>query len=46
VQIEINQALGATACGTGDLDGNGNCNVIDVQRVINAALGSPCRLGP
>lgn len=39
------QALGVTACGSGDLDGNGTCNVIDVQRVINAVVTGTCRAG-
>lgn len=45
VQSAINQALGTAAC-TGDLVGTRTCTVVDVQRVINAALGGVCRLGP
>ena len=44
VQMGIDQALGTSSC-TGDLDSNGRCDVIDVQRVINAALGGACRTG-
>ncbi len=40
------QALGVSACGNADLDGNGACNVIDVQRVINAVVAGTCRVGP
>lgn len=39
------QALGVVPCGSGDLDGNGACNVIDVQRVINAVVTGTCRAG-
>jgi len=41
VQQSVNQALGMAGCTTGDIDNNGFCNVIDVQRVVNAALGVP-----
>jgi hypothetical protein len=46
VQAAINQALGITACGTAALQQPGQCNVVDVQRVVNAALGGSCRTGP
>jgi hypothetical protein len=46
VQIEANATVGAAACGAADLDGNGRCDVVDLQRVIAAATGSPCRIGP
>ncbi|HTC91556.1 MAG TPA: hypothetical protein VK686_24795, partial [Bryobacteraceae bacterium] len=46
VQIAIAQALGTSACGNAALQQNGVCNVIDVQRVINAANGQVCRVGP
>jgi hypothetical protein len=45
VQLMVSQALGTTAC-TNRLDGGANCDVIDVQRVVNAALGGACRQGP
>jgi hypothetical protein len=45
VALAIQQALGTAAC-TGDLDQNGQCNVVDIQRITNAALGQACRLGP
>jgi len=45
VQLQVNQALGATAC-TSDLNRDGLCNVIDVQRGVNAGLGGPCVVGP
>jgi hypothetical protein len=46
VQIEVNATLGVVPCRTGDLDGNGRCDVVDLQRVIAGALGSACRIGP
>lgn len=46
VQLSINQVLGILPCTTADLQQNGQCGVVDVQRVINAALGSNCILGP
>jgi len=45
VGLAIQMALGSIAC-TADLDGNGTCEVVDMQRVANAALGQPCRVGP
>ena len=45
VQLQVNQALGATAC-TSDLNRDGYCSVIDVQRDVNAGLGGQCLLGP
>jgi hypothetical protein len=45
-QISISQALGVSPCTNGDLDGNGVCNVVDVQRVSNAASQQSCRVGP
>jgi hypothetical protein len=44
VNVARNQALGSEAC-TGDLDANGRCDVVDLQRVINAAIGGTCRVG-
>jgi hypothetical protein len=46
VQIAIDQALGITPCTNADLIGNGQCNVVDVQRVINATMGAACKVGP
>ncbi len=45
VQLMVSQALGTTACAN-RLDGGSSCDVIDVQRVVNAALGGACRQGP
>ena len=45
VQLMVSQALGTTAC-SNRLDGAATCDVIDVQRVVNAALGGACRQGP
>ena len=39
VQLSVNQALGITACGTGNVNGDAACNVTDVQLVVNKALG-------
>jgi hypothetical protein len=46
VQIAINQVLGMSSCTNADLQGNGTCTVVDVERVIIAALGGSCRIGP
>ncbi|MDP9112097.1 MAG: hypothetical protein M3O20_00285 [Acidobacteriota bacterium] len=45
VQLMVSQAIGSSPC-TNKLDGGTTCDVIDVQRVVNAALGGACRLGP
>jgi hypothetical protein len=46
LQISVNAALGLASCGSGDVDGNGRCNVIDLQRLANAARATTCRVGP
>ena len=46
VQVAINQVLGISACGNADIDGNSRCDIVDVQRVVNAAVGGTCRVGP
>jgi hypothetical protein len=45
VQGVTNQVLGINSCGTGDLQGNGQCTIVDVQRVVVAALGNACVIG-
>ena len=45
VQLGIDQTLGKSTCSSGDLSGDGKCNVVDVQRIINAALNGTCRTG-
>jgi len=45
VEIGKAQALGTSACSTADLTGDGICNVIDVQRIINATSGGTCKTG-
>ena len=45
VQSAVEQALGMSPCTNADLEGSGNCTVVGVQRVINAALGGSCRVG-
>ena len=44
VQLMINQALSLSAC-TADLDQNGKCDIIEVQREIVAALTGACTAG-
>lgn len=44
VSLMLSQVTGATAC-TNDLTGDGKCNVIDLERIIVAALGGACRTG-
>ena len=46
VQLAISQSIGALPCTTADLQQNGKCTVIDVQRVLNAALDGSCVIGP
>jgi len=45
VQLSVNASLGSAAC-VSDLDGNGRCDIVDVQRIINAADSASCRVGP
>lgn len=45
VQLQTNMALGVVSC-TNSILQNGSCGVADVQRVINAALGQGCKIGP
>lgn len=45
VQLAINQALGLIPCNSADLRHNGQCSVVDVQRVVNASLGGACMVG-
>jgi fibronectin type 3 domain-containing protein len=44
VQASINMSLGSSTC-TANIVGSGVCNVVVVQRVINASLGQTCVLG-
>jgi hypothetical protein len=41
VQVSVNMVLGLTSC-TANIVGPGICDIIVVQRVVNAALGGPC----
>jgi fibronectin type 3 domain-containing protein len=41
VQAAINMSLGVSSCNA-DIAGLNACNIVVVQRVINASLGSPC----
>src|ERR1039457_3148738 len=45
VLLAIGQALGLAPCGNGDVDQSGSCTIVDVQRVLTAALGGVCRIG-
>jgi hypothetical protein len=46
VQLAVNMALGVIPC-TADLDGDKDCDVVEVQRVINASFpGGQCVVGP
>ncbi len=45
VQLAIDMALGLISC-TANVDGSGICNILVVQRVVNAVLGGPCVTGP
>src|SRR4029077_2798475 len=40
-----NQVLGISPCTTADIDGNGRCDITDIQRIVNAALGGACKTG-
>jgi hypothetical protein len=44
VQAAINMSLGLSSC-TANVYGSGVCNVVVVQRVINASLGGTCLTG-
>ena len=46
VDSAINQVLDISPCTNADLQGNGLCTVVDVQRVTDASLGGACRTGP
>src|SRR2546423_1736994 len=44
VQAAINMSLGLSSC-TANITGSNVCNVVVVQRVINASLGAACFTG-
>jgi hypothetical protein len=44
VNAATNQVLGLVACTNADLNGAG-CSVVDLQRIVTAALGGECRTG-
>lgn len=44
VNMSRDAAIGKVGC-SGDLDGNGRCDVVDTQRVVNASLGGACKTG-
>ena len=46
VQLASRQVLALDPCGSGDLDQNGSCTSVDVQRVVAATLGGSCVIGP
>jgi hypothetical protein len=41
VQLSVNMALGLVPC-TANIAGQGVCNVVTVQRVVNTVLGGTC----
>jgi hypothetical protein len=45
VNLAINQVLGLSTCTMGSALGTTTCTAVDVQRVINAALGGSCLVG-
>lgn len=45
VQLMTNQVLGLAAC-TNNLTQTGSCNSQDIQRVVVAAQGGACKIGP
>lgn len=45
VQSAVSQALGTLPCSNAALQGNGQCNVVGVQRVVVASLGGACVTG-
>ncbi len=45
IQFQANMALGIIGC-TNDINQDGVCNTVDVQRVVNASLGQGCLIGP
>ncbi len=45
VQLAIRQSLGLASCTTSDLLQNGQCSLVDVNRVVTAALGGACVIG-
>ena len=45
VQLAVNMDLNLSPC-TLNINGSGTCNVVTVQRIINADLGMPCVTGP
>jgi hypothetical protein len=42
VTAAVSQVLNQAPCRTADVDRDGRCTAVDVQRVINAALGGAC----
>jgi|tagenome__1003787_1003787.scaffolds.fasta_scaffold20989788_3 hypothetical protein len=44
VSQSTQELLGSRSC-SGDLDGNGRCDVVDLQRIVNASNGGNCRTG-
>lgn len=45
VHSATNQILGLSSCTTADIDGGGHCDIIDLQKIINAAPGGSCIAG-
>jgi hypothetical protein len=45
VQLAVNQTVGVSACSNAILDGTTSCSIIDIQRIVMAALTGICRVG-
>ncbi|MBW4028834.1 MAG: hypothetical protein HIU93_15815 [Acidobacteria bacterium] len=46
IALEAAQDLGLTPCTNGDINKDGLCTVVDLQRVINASFGQACKVTP
>jgi hypothetical protein len=46
VALARDQLLEVSPCTTADLQPDGKCDVVDLQRIVNASLGQACRTGP
>lgn len=45
VNAEVGQIVDTTSCSNGDLIGQGKCDLVSLQRIVNAALGQGCKVG-
>jgi hypothetical protein len=42
VMLAVQQVLNPATCGAADIDKDGRCTIIDVQRIVNVVLGGAC----